>query len=128
MKVSYIITILVLALMNGVYQYSIKKDFKSSELDKYVAGISGAVNVLPIGANVAFSAVGVPKEMQSQIRYLLAPRLLSFNNIEQYDTILTVSALSKKDSLFNSLALNGNTVIWQNQDTSYCYILSSKHR
>jgi hypothetical protein len=114
--------------MNGVYQYSLKKDFKSSELDKYVIGMRGAVNVLPTGANIAFSAVGVPKEMQSQIRYLLAPRLLSFANIEQYDTVLTVSALNKKDSLIQSFALNGNTVIWQNQDTSYCYILSSKHK
>ena len=128
MKVSYIISILVLASMNGVYQYSIKKDFKPSELDKYVNGMSGAVNVLPTSANIAFSAVGAPKEMQTQISYLLSPRLLSFNNIEQYDTIFTVSAFSKKDSLFNSFALNGNTIIWQNQDTSYCYILSSKHK
>ena len=128
MKVSYILSILVLALMNGVYQYSIKKDFKPSELDKYVNGMSGVQAVLPLGANIAFSAVGVPKEMQTQIRYLLAPRLLSFANIEQYDTVLTVSALNKKDSLIQSFALNGNTVIWQNQDTSHCYILSSKHK
>ena len=128
MKVSYIISILVLALMNGVYQYSIKKDFKPSVLDKYVNVMSGAQAVLPLAANIAFSAVAAPKEMQTQIRYLLAPRLLSFANIERFDTVLTVSALIKKDSLFNSFALNRNTVIWQNQDTSYCYILSSKHR
>ncbi len=128
MKVTYILSILVLALMNGVYQYSIKRDFKPSELDKYVNGMSGAQAVLPIGANIAFSAVGVPKEMQTQIRYLLAPRLLTFTNIAQYDTVLTVLALNKKDSLIQSFALNGTTVIWQHQDIAHYYILSSKHK
>ena len=128
MKVSYIISILVLALINCVYQYSIKKDFKPSELDWYVNSVKDIVDVLPKGTNIEFSAIEVPLDIQTRIRYLLAPRLLSLNDKIVYDTVLTVAVLSKMDSLSEALSENGSTILWQNQDSRHFYILSTKNK
>jgi hypothetical protein len=127
MKISYIVSLLVIALMNAVYQYSIKKDFKPSELDRYIFGISDIVDVLPKGANIEFSAIGVPIDIQTRIRYLLAPRLLSLNNKIRLDTVLTVASLSKSDSLSQALIKNGYTITWQNQDSLLFYIVYTKN-
>lgn len=126
MKVSYVILLIVLALMNGVYQYSIKKDFKPSELDKYISGTEGLEKALPLGTNIAFTAIDVPPDLHTRIRYLLAPRLLSFYQHNKYDTIITVSSINKKDSVLNALATNGASILWKNQDSVHYYILSSK--
>ncbi len=128
MKLTYIIAILILAFMNGVYQYSVKKDFKPSELDKYVTGMRGADTVLPEGTNISFSTIGVPVDLQTRIRYIFAPRLLSLSNTSLYDTLLTVSSLHKKDSILDAFNADGSRIIWQNQDTTHFYILSSKHK
>jgi hypothetical protein len=128
MKATFIISIIFLALINGVYQYSIKKDFRSTELDKYVFWIQGLDTFLPKGTQCKFSFVDAHSDMHVRVRYLLAPRNILIDRNAPTDTILTISSIKKKDSLFAAFSAHGNTVLWQNQDTSYCFILTTNHK
>ena len=113
--------IVVIAIAAILHRY--KGQHQSTEIDQIQKGLQSLVVYLPRSASFTYKSEGVSTDVYLHARFLLAPRYLSINYKEHFDTVLSVCPSNVADTTVERIIGNRN-LLGQNKDSHYIYILT----
>jgi hypothetical protein len=120
---------LLLAVVCSCYLYTLKFSQPGGQ-DKLIAGLAGVHQYLPPGTSIHFVNKVPPEPTNSRehiffpdfVHYILAPAKIGQASKTWKDTTLMVLPANSTDSATAALVA-GATVLWQNKDERYLYLL-----
>lgn len=123
MKSQFILPILLVAIGIACMMHKYKADQQFIDIDLINKGLSGIIQYLPPSSSFTYKAEGVSTDVYLHSRFLLAPRYLSINYKEHFDTVLSISPYNAPDTVVAGIT-GSRKLIWQNKDDHFAYFLT----
>ncbi|MBZ0097620.1 MAG: hypothetical protein K8F30_00970 [Taibaiella sp.] len=114
MKTSFLLLILLGAVIAGTLSFHHKFRGKEDDIDRIEKALTGAKKILSEGSAIGFSGttdIGI----RAQSRFVLAPEIVLAENM---DTLLWIYPLQDTSRLTGA-------IIWRHSDTKYKYYLTA---
>lgn len=132
MRAVFVIPLILAALVYTASVHSYRKNNLLPEfyLDRTAKSLKGIDTVLPVTTNLACIWVGDSFDLTIYIysRLILAPRYCIGIDMQKddrkMDTVLCVCRSYTPDTVIHGFT-NGRKILWQNEDTTIKYILTS---
>lgn len=121
MKPLIVNIVILLSVITAGYLFTIK--FKEpTNIDKVRNGLKGIDRYLSYNTHLGFICAVDDGELPPAVNYALTPILVDMLNAPKLDTTLIILPIDKKESDI----IGKSSILWQNKDDAYKYILITK--
>lgn len=125
MKGYTVLIIILISIVISTLLYRQKYRNIPDDMDKIAVAMSTIQKLFPGNSSFSFKAEPNDDQVFSRVRYKLAPRYISANKQEQFDTTLVVQYARPLDTSLTAF-IQSEQVLWQEKDTTYTYTLTRK--
>ncbi len=123
MKSRFVLPLVIVAIGIAALLHRYKARHQSTEIDVIQKGLQSLVRYLPLSASFTYKPEGVSTDVYLYGRYILAPRYLSINYKEHFDTVLSVCPHNVADTIVTRI-LGNRRLLGQSKDEHYAYFLT----
>jgi hypothetical protein len=123
MKSRFVLPLVIVAIGIAALLHRYKARHQSTEIDQIQQGLYPLMRYLPPSASFTYKPEGVSTDVYLYGRFILAPRYLSINYKEHFDTVLSVCPYNVADTTVTRI-IGNRKLLGQNRDDHYAYFLT----